>query len=519
MSIGLKLRFLMIFLVLTIISSSLISFWSTNLFEKKIHDLVEVQLPGVSNMILADMMHDGIRANVYRAILVSNSKNPEEVKEVKDEAIEFADNMRNYIKELQALDLLPETKKAIAPALPRIEEYVNSAQEIVTIAFSEGEEKAKAALPKFNEKFDALETELGTLGDLIRLDSTNSGIESKSIEANAFKLNVISLVIGLILLSFFGFVVKDQQGQLEKIINNLEGEVGRIGDTASSLNTSAKNLADSTNLQSSAFQESASALEQISATVSTTENNSKELDSNSKISLEKASSGKVIIQDMLVAMDVINTSNSEITKQIEEGNEKISDIVKLIGDIENKTKVINDIVFQTKLLSFNASVEAARAGEQGKGFAVVAEEVGNLATMSGSAAKEISDMLTSSMTTVEKIVNESRHKVEVLATDGKQKVKQGIDIAKKCGSSLDAIVEQASNVEKLITEISRAVQEQAIGINEVSKAMGQLDEASNQNSITSKETLSSSDNLRDQVEKLEDIINSLSMMMTRKKRV
>lgn len=519
MSIGAKLRLLMIFLVLTIISSSLISFWSSYLFVNKVHDLVEVQLPGVSNMILADMMHDGIRANVYRAILVSNSKNPAEIKEVKDEAIEFADNIRNYIKELHMLNILPETKKAIAPALPRIEEYVNSAQEIVAIAFSEGEEKAKAALPKFNEKFDALENELGNLGDLIRLDASNSGIDSKSIEANAFKLNVISVITGLILLAFFGFVVKDQQGQLEKIINNLEGEVGRIGNTASSLNTSAKNLADSTNLQSSAFQESASALEEISATVSTTENNSKELGSNSKISLEKASTGKVIIQDMLVAMDVINTSNSEITKQIEEGNEKISDIVKLIGDIENKTKVINDIVFQTKLLSFNASVEAARAGEQGKGFAVVAEEVGNLATMSGTAAKEISDMLTSSMTTVEKIVNESRQKVEVLATDGKQKVKQGIDIAKKCGSSLDAIVEQASNVEKLITEITRAVQEQAIGINEVSRAMGQLDEASSQNSITSKETLNSSSNLRDQVEKLEDIINSLSMMMTRKKRV
>jgi methyl-accepting chemotaxis protein len=85
-------------------------------------------------------------------------------------------------------------------------------------------------------------------------------------------------------------------------------------------------------------------------------------------------------------------------------NDEISSIVKVIAEIGDKTKVINDIVFQTKLLSFNASVEAARAGEQGKGFAVVAEEVGNLATMSGKAAEEISSMLGDSMGKVELIV-------------------------------------------------------------------------------------------------------------------
>ena len=79
------------------------------------------------------------------------------------------------------------------------------------------------------------------------------------------------------------------------------------------------------------------------------------------------------------------------------------EILGYIKSIEEKTKVINDIVFQTKLLSFNASVEAARAGEQGKGFAVVAEEVGNLATMSGTSAEEISKLLESSISHIESI--------------------------------------------------------------------------------------------------------------------
>ena len=519
MTIGSKLRLLMIFLVLTLVTTSAISFWTSNRFTNQVNDLVDVQLPGVSNMILADMMHDGIRANVYKAILISKARDMAELKEVKDESVEFAESIRKHVGLLQKLDLRAETKAAIQPALPRIEEYVKSAEEIVEIALSGNEEGARAALPKFNEKFDALEKELATLGDLIRADSMKSAEQSAVIKSNSFYMNILSFIIGIILLVFFAMVVRDQQTQLKKIIDNLIKESGRISETATNLNTSAQNLSDSTTQQSSAFQESAAALEEISATVSTTETNTRKLDSNSKVSFETATHGKSTIEDMLSSMNVINNSNAAMMKQIEEGNKKIGEIVTVIGEIENKTKVINDIVFQTKLLSFNASVEAARAGEQGKGFAVVAEEVGNLATMSGTAAKEISDMLTSSMHTVQNIVNESKSKVETLAFDGRSKVEQGIEIAHKCGSALEEIVQQASSINSLIMEITTAVKEQSKGIIEVSKAMSLLDQASNQNSITSKETLISSTELRDQVEKLENVIDSLSSMMTSKRGV
>lgn len=519
MTIGSKLRLLMIFLVITLVTTSAISFWTSNRFVNQVSDLADVQLPGVSNMILADMMHDGIRANVYKAILISKAKDPAEIKEVQDESVEFAENIKNYIGSLQKLSLNPETKAAIAPALPRIEEYVKSAQDIVAIAITGDEEGARAALPKFNEKFEALEKELGILGDLIRADATKSAAHSTVIKANALYLNVVSFVIGIILLVFFAMVVRDQQRQLQQIIENLVRESGRISDTATNLNNSARNLSDSTTQQSSAFQESAVALKEISATVNTTESNTRKLDSNSQVSFDTATQGKVTIEGMLSSMEVINSSNTAMMKQIEEGNKKIGEIVTVIGEIENKTKVINDIVFQTKLLSFNASVEAARAGEQGKGFAVVAEEVGNLAQMSGTAAKEISEMLTTSMSTVENIVNESKSKVETLARDGRVKVEQGIQIAHKCGSALEEIVQQASSINNLISEITTAVKEQSKGIGEVSKAMGLLDQASNQNSITSKETLESSNELRDQVQKLESVIDSLSSMMTSKRSI
>ncbi len=184
--------------------------------------------------------------------------------------------------------------------------------------------------------------------------------------------------------------------------------------------------------------------------------------------------GKSAVEQMANAMGDINSANDNIMNQINQSNAQRTEILTVILEIGNKTKVINDIVFQTKLLSFNASVEAARAGEHGKGFAVVAEEVGNLAQMSGNAAKEISQMLAEGNQKVAKIEANTKSSVESLIKEGKSKVEIGNNVAQQCGQILNSIVSNVGDVNRMAGEISLASQEQFMGVREITNAIGQL---------------------------------------------
>jgi methyl-accepting chemotaxis protein len=265
-------------------------------------------------------------------------------------------------------------------------------------------------------------------------------------------------------------------------------------------------LSESATEQAAALQQTMSAVDEISAMVeknAEAAGRSKEVSENSKQAAER---GRGIVEQMISAMGEIDSANNEISSEMNESNKQLNEITQLINDIGSKTKVINEIVFQTKLLSFNASVEAARAGEYGKGFSVVAEEVGNLAQMSGNAAKEISTLLDESVRKVNQIVAESKSRVDKIIQSSKHKVEAGAQVARDCNEALEEILTNVANVDNLVSEIAVASNEQSAGIKEISKAVGQMEQVTQQNSTVAQESSTAAEQLRAQSTDLHNLV-------------
>ncbi len=296
---------------------------------------------------------------------------------------------------------------------------------------------------------------------------------------------------------------------ITNVVDNLRSNAEQVASAATQISSSSQSLSQATTEQAASLQETTSSLEEISAMIRKSSENADRSAGKSSESRGRAEEGQRAVSGMLVSMEAISQSNDAIVKQISDSNVRMTDIVRVIREIAEKTKVINEIVFQTKLLSFNASVEAARAGDHGKGFAVVAEEVGNLAQMSGNAAMEISEMLTSSISKVEMIAHETKTKVEAITDQGKLKVENGLEVAKQCSDFLKAIVEDVSEVAGLVQDISMASKEQTQGVVEINKAMNQLDAVTQQNASTSEEAASAAEQLSAQSGAMKDCVTEL----------
>ena len=338
--------------------------------------------------------------------------------------------------------------------------------------------------------------------------------EEKIASIEEAKTEVGATVLGLfavIALFAFGFQYNFSRS-IKRIINlssRLRDSSQVTEKSSTNMSMASSKVSSSVTEQASAIQETVATLNEISAMVNKSVESAKTSTEKADESQKVAKEGKHAVDDMVEAIDQINGNNEDIMKEMSRSNEEIVKIVDVIKEISEKTNVINDIVFQTKLLSFNASVEAARAGEHGKGFAVVAEEVGNLAQMSGNAALEIEDLLSGSIKKVQSIVEETQRNVEVLIKDAKTSVERGVEVSGTCGRILDQVVDNVDAVTRLMAEISNASQEQAEGINNITVAMNQLDEVTHSNSTIAQETSGFADSLSEQTSILNNIVEEL----------
>ncbi|MDO9182387.1 MAG: methyl-accepting chemotaxis protein [Bacteriovorax sp.] len=292
-----------------------------------------------------------------------------------------------------------------------------------------------------------------------------------------------------------------------------------IKETSHKVASTSDFLSESSVEQNASIQSTSQAVQEISSMTDINKNNVGTSTKNAHDSQEKIIEGKLAISKMLTSINNISESNDQMVLQITKNENEFGEVISLITEIDTKTKIINDIVFQTKLLSFNASVEAARAGEHGKGFAVVAEEIGNLAVMSGTAAQEISSLLNNSINRVNTIVKNSQSSMGTIVETGKLTILDGTKSVNTCHQIFDKISEDSGIIHGLLMEINSGTIEQSKGIDEVNKAMLQLNETANKGEQIAQESFQMSGKLNEQSESLGKIVDELLIMIEGKKSV
>jgi methyl-accepting chemotaxis protein len=275
-------------------------------------------------------------------------------------------------------------------------------------------------------------------------------------------LQIILLAFALIIIAnIIAFISIRKLGEnFVHIVTKMATESSQVKTAANHISNSSNQLSASTTEQAAAIEETAASMEEITSMLAQTTNNAGHCKTLSEEGQTEVQIGKEVVQKMSLAMEEISTSNS-----------KLDLLVGLIEDIKDKTKIINDIVTETRLLSFNASIEAARAGVHGKGFAVVAEEVGKLATISGKAANEIHELLDSSRQEVSRVVKDTQDRVQF-----------GKNISHECSLAFNTMGKSFEKVNELIHTIANASKEQEVGINQTNRAMSEMDKVTQSNS-------------------------------------
>lgn len=267
------------------------------------------------------------------------------------------------------------------------------------------------------------------------------------------KMVVAGCLSTIIISQFVAWLVtKNIEDSVKMVMGDLSETSVKLTSLSRELTSNSQRLAEGSSQQAASIQETSSTLEESSSMVHQTTQNTKEAEILARKTKEFANKGNGEMQDMLGLMEELKRSSAEISKII---------------------KVIDEIAFQTNILSLNAAVEAARAGEAGKGFAVVAEEVRNLAQRSAQAAKDTARIIESNIDLSEKCLS----------------------ITEVVSGSLVEINNESGKVNELLGEISTASQEQEIGIGQINKAISQMEHVLQANATTAQESARSAEQL------------------------
>jgi ABC-type transporter Mla subunit MlaD len=281
-----------------------------------------------------------------------------------------------------------------------------------------------------------------------------------------WSIMAILAIVGSLMVFAGILVARSITRPINRAITSLSEAAEQVVSASSQVSSASQSLAEGASEQAASIEETSSSLEEMS--------------SMTKQNADNASTADNLMKESKQMVERANGSMTELTQSME-------DISKASDETSKIIKTIDEIAFQTNLLALNAAVEAARAGEAGAGFAVVANEVRNLAMRAAEAAKNTS----------------------VLIEGTVKKVKEGSELVERTGGAFSEVSKSAAKVAGLVAEIAAASSEQAQGIDQINKAVTEMDKVTQQTAANAEESASASEEMNAQAEQMKEVAGEI----------
>lgn len=316
------------------------------------------------------------------------------------------------------------------------------------------------------------------------------------------------VIFGLIFMAFVQMLLRP----IERIIHHFHDTMDKVSAKSAQVSKSSEIIMRNLQQEGQAVNSTVAAADEISSMLSRGLALGENTSNLSKYNAISAQNGVKLMSAMSNKVKALTDANSTADRTIRDANSKVSNLLTVVNEIGNKTGVINDITFSTKLLSFNASVEAARAGEHGRGFAVVADEIGQLAGHTSQAAEEINHIVDSSTKNVTNTIEEASHQTDKILADVANELVSLTSSSTRCEKEFFAIVNAFEAVDSQIQELKSAISEQSKAVSDITQSMHQINDhtdsnmqASQSNAKLASELGTMSTDMRDSVVELEGL--------------
>lgn len=471
MTIGKRLAAGFVALLVCLLGLSYSSLYAIGILQGRLGDAVnssaiKSDLAGRIAMDISQM-----RAEVRGMILSTLLKSPAEQETYRGNFVEISGHVEETLRELRPLLVTESEKQAVDDLESGLAVWKQLFAETARLCAA-GKIEETMQLRRAREA-PLAKVMAASAGQILTAQRELRTLSLKSGAAEAARVRwqiILCIAVSLLIGSLALFLVRLVSRSLRQTAFEISRGSGQVAGAAGQIATSSQSLAQGSSEQAASLEETSASSEEINSMARKNTENSRSAAELVTRSQQKFVEANHALGQMVVAIGEISAQSDRIRRII---------------------KVIDDIAFQTNILSLNASVEAARAGEAGMGFAVVADEVRNLAQRCAQAAKDTAAL-------IEESIDKSN--------DGKKKVDQ-------VAEAIRTITGEASQVKILVDEVNSGSREQARGIEQIGKAIVQMEQVTQGAAASAQQSAAAAQELTAQSESLKDIVNRLTAMV------